>query len=165
MNCPLCKVPMQQINISGVVIDECDNCHGLWFDSHELSRLDELHEGSGEDLDRILSYPRAGDSRREPLTCPRCTMKMKQRNYFYRSGINIDECYGCGGIWLDAGELRAIRENFKDAEERVELFETMISDHPDYQQLKAQQSLLQQQTEKLRQKGLLKNLFKICFWR
>ncbi len=165
MNCPVCRIPMQQINISGVVIDECDTCHGLWFDSHELTRLDEISEGEGEDLERILSYQRANDARNEQLSCPRCTIKMQKRNYFYRSGINIDECYGCGGIWLDAGELGAIRENFKDKGEREEIFEKLVTEHPDYQQMLSTKSEIEQKTAKLKQKGLLKNLYKLSFWR
>lgn len=165
MNCPICWVPLQQLNISGVIIDECDNCHGLWFDAHELARLDEISEGSGEDLDRILSYPRADDMRIEQITCPRCSIKMQRRNYYYKSGINVDECYGCGGIWLDAGELGSIRENFKSQAEREEIFEKMLSDRPEFRQMKSEQAALEQQTEKLRQKGLLKNLFKLSLWR
>ena len=36
---------------------------------------------------------------------------MRRHEYREGSGIYIDECYGCGGIWLDGGELKAIREN------------------------------------------------------
>jgi Zn-finger nucleic acid-binding protein len=41
-------------------------------------------------------------------------MKLKRREYKIGSGINVDQCYGCNGIWLDAGELAAIRENFDE---------------------------------------------------
>ena len=32
--------------------------------------------------------------------------------------VTIDECAECGGIWLDAGELRAIRTEFPTDEAR-----------------------------------------------
>ena len=35
----------------------------------------------------------------------------------YRRGpVEIDECYSCGGVFLDAGELKKIREQYKDSE-------------------------------------------------
>jgi Zn-finger nucleic acid-binding protein len=36
------------------------------------------------------------------LTCPKCTASM--RNY-ERNGIQIDQCTGCKGVFLDRGEL------------------------------------------------------------
>ena len=36
---------------------------------------------------------------------------MKEHEYREKSGIFIDECYSCGGIWLDGGELKAIRNS------------------------------------------------------
>ena len=43
------------------------------------------------------------------LTCPKCESPM--RNY-ERSGIVIDQCTGCRGVFLDRGEL----ERLVDAE-------------------------------------------------
>ena len=34
--------------------------------------------------------------------------------------VEIDECPGCGSIWLDAGELGDIRSLFKTEEEKIE---------------------------------------------
>ena len=43
------------------------------------------------------------------LTCPKCESPM--RNY-ERSGITVDQCTGCRGVFLDRGEL----ERLVDAE-------------------------------------------------
>lgn len=163
MKCPLCRVDMKELNISGVLIDECTECHGLWFDNLELARLDETYEGDGEALERLLSYPRAYDKNRGAISCPRCSMKMHSRCYYYKSDITIDECFGCGGVWLDAGELAAVRSNFKDQQERDAIFEQMLASNADYQAMLKAQSETQQKTTALRQKGLLKNLVNICF--
>ncbi|MGV8119700.1 MAG: zf-TFIIB domain-containing protein [Candidatus Xenobiia bacterium LiM19] len=163
MNCPLCRIAMKEINISGVNIDECTQCHGLWFDNLELARLDETIEGDGETLERILSYPRDNDRNRGDIVCPRCSVKMHRRSFYYKSDITIDDCYGCGGTWLDAGELDAVRNNFKGQDEREAIFEQMISTNEDYLAMMKSQTETQQKTMAIRQKGLLRNLVNICF--
>ncbi|MEO2138315.1 MAG: zf-TFIIB domain-containing protein [bacterium] len=39
--------------------------------------------------------------------CPRCGVALAERDH---SGVAIDECADCGGIWLDKGELESIEE-------------------------------------------------------
>jgi hypothetical protein len=36
------------------------------------------------------------------MRCPKCGEPLKERSY---AKILIDQCTGCGGVWLDAGEL------------------------------------------------------------
>jgi Zn-finger nucleic acid-binding protein len=43
------------------------------------------------------------------LTCPKCESPMRS---YERSGITIDQCTGCRGVFLDRGEL----ERLVDAE-------------------------------------------------
>jgi Zn-finger nucleic acid-binding protein len=41
------------------------------------------------------------------------------RHFFsVKKEVEVDECPGCGGFWLDAGELVKIRSLFKTEEER-----------------------------------------------
>ena len=39
------------------------------------------------------------------LTCPKCGSAM--RNY-ERNQVHVDQCTGCGGLFLDRGELEAL---------------------------------------------------------
>jgi Zn-finger nucleic acid-binding protein len=39
------------------------------------------------------------------LTCPKCGSQM--RNY-ERNQVHVDQCTGCGGLFLDRGELEAL---------------------------------------------------------
>ncbi|GAA2167620.1 zf-TFIIB domain-containing protein [Pedococcus bigeumensis] len=39
------------------------------------------------------------------LTCPKCGSDM--RNY-ERNQVHVDQCTGCGGLFLDRGELEAL---------------------------------------------------------
>lgn len=45
------------------------------------------------------------------MNCPKCDSSMRQ---YERNGINIDQCTGCRGIFLDRGEL----EHLLDAESK-----------------------------------------------
>lgn len=40
MNCPKCEAtPLRERDQSGVVIDFCPSCRGIWLDSGELAKL------------------------------------------------------------------------------------------------------------------------------
>ncbi|MBN2355558.1 zf-TFIIB domain-containing protein [candidate division KSB1 bacterium] len=39
------------------------------------------------------------------MHCPKCGMQLIEIDY---SGIKIEECSGCRGVWLDASELQQI---------------------------------------------------------
>ncbi|MEW6360461.1 MAG: zf-TFIIB domain-containing protein [Planctomycetota bacterium] len=41
------------------------------------------------------------------MNCPGCGHKLRQERY---EGVTIDVCAGCGGVWLDEGELEQIVE-------------------------------------------------------
>lgn len=56
---------------------------------------------------------------REPtLLCPRCVSQMLPVQRF---GVTIDQCTGCGGIFLDLGEIGQLTESerqFYDAQQQ-----------------------------------------------
>lgn len=39
MNCPVCNVPLSLSDRSGVEIDYCPKCRGIWLDRGELDKL------------------------------------------------------------------------------------------------------------------------------
>lgn len=45
--------------------------------------------------------------RESPLLCPRCVSQMLSLQRF---GVTIDQCTGCGGVFLDRGELETLVE-------------------------------------------------------
>ena len=58
MKCPLCDVPMREVNRRGVQIDVCPECKGVWLDRGELEKLIEVSE------QEELAYER-GSARRD----------------------------------------------------------------------------------------------------
>lgn len=47
------------------------------------------------------------------MVCPRCNEEL---NEVAKHGVIIDHCQGCGGIWLDKGEMAKIASQLKQAE-------------------------------------------------
>jgi Zn-finger nucleic acid-binding protein len=109
MDCPDCHVPLHPTEYKGVRVDECPSCLGRWFDRDELRRA---KDHTDEDLRWLDFDPFAGDAGASPKTskerdCPRCSVKMGAIVY-EDSGVCIDKCSKCLGIWLDHGEFEKI---------------------------------------------------------
>lgn len=41
-----------------------------------------------------------------PLTCPKCASPMRS---YERNRVLVDQCTGCGGVFLDRGELESLQ--------------------------------------------------------
>lgn len=122
MKCPACNDPLYKAIISDVELDVCqEGCGGLWFDQFEFKKFDEPYEFAGEEIFELNSKadkPVDHDGQRQ---CARCDDQLMVRRFYSpKQQIEIDECYMCGGIWLDYGELVGIRNKFKTDEERKE---------------------------------------------
>ena len=51
--------------------------------------------------------------------CPKCEGIVLMRHYYsVRKKIEVDECPGCAGFWIDRGELAAIRNLFDSEKDR-----------------------------------------------
>jgi Zn-finger nucleic acid-binding protein len=126
---------MAEKDFGGVTVDVCeDGCKGVWFDWMELTKLDEENEGFGEALVEAMNYRRVNDENREPLKCPKCGLVMHTHKYKSSKEVNVDECYQCGGFFLDSGELRVIKESFMSEEERDQYIQKLLSEIPEYQE-------------------------------
>ena len=111
IKCPACFNALTSIQVGAVNVDVCRGCGGIWFDAFELQRVDEEHETAGDWLLQIERAQRIQVDTQTKRECPRCEgVKLKRRFYSPRRQVEIDECPGCGGYWLDAGELEKIRE-------------------------------------------------------
>jgi Zn-finger nucleic acid-binding protein len=120
VKCPACGSELTQMTSEDVTLDTCrGGCGGLWFDNRELPKVDEADQAAGEPflhIDRSQSV-RVDDSERR--ACPSCGDVVMMRHFSsVKRGVVVDECPQCGGYWLDAGELAAIREEFPTEEAR-----------------------------------------------
>lgn len=130
MKCPACGNELSRAVAGDVTVDVCrGGCGGVWFDQFELKKMDEPQEAIGE---AILDIPTGqgvrvdhGPRRR----CPKCAeVPMTRHFYSVRKQVQADECPQCGGFWLDLGELKTIRSEFKSEEERTKAAEQYFSE-------------------------------------
>lgn len=114
MKCPACQNAMTLETIDGIEVDICDGgCGGIWFDQHEFKKFDEVHENP---LEKNLSIRVNSDLKidhEKRRHCPRCLSVVMMRRFSSpKRHAHVDECGQCAGVWLDAGELSAIRDEF-----------------------------------------------------
>jgi Zn-finger nucleic acid-binding protein len=123
MRCPHCDTTLSTIDYEGVAIETCNSCGGEWLDDKELGHIVRIREEifsaeerrAIEGATKIPGIPMA-DVERE-IVCPTCSATTVPINYGGNTGVIIDRCPECRGIWLDGGELEKIQmliESWKD---------------------------------------------------
>ena len=109
LECHKCWVPLEkkEIEVFGpnIVIDVCPKCHGIWLDKGEFGRLLKDKKMS----DYLTKH--IGTKSRSPMICPRCSMTMDIEK---ADEIEVDVCLNCDGVWLDEGELDALKAKSKE---------------------------------------------------
>lgn len=66
--CPNCNASMQNVNRSGVEIDMCPSCRGVWLDRGELEKLlaGQREEQTGQQQDRQRFEREVSEFHRDP---------------------------------------------------------------------------------------------------
>ncbi len=123
MKCPACFNPLSSTTIGKLTVDVCrGGCGGIWFDAFELHQVDEPQESTGAWLVHIERDPNLHVDAGRKRACPKCEdVKLKRRYFSARRRIEVDECPGCGGYWLDSGELEKIRDEMGEAARQREV--------------------------------------------
>ena len=120
MICPACDNGLTEMKAGDVTVDVCaGGCGGIWFDNSELEKMDEPHESVGEAL---LEVPRDENFRvnhEQRRNCPHCADVVMGRHFMSaKMEVSVDECPGCGGHWVDFGELGQIRGQYSSETDR-----------------------------------------------
>jgi Zn-finger nucleic acid-binding protein len=125
MQCPACNRTLTQTTADSVVVDVCKHgCGGIWFDCHELRNVDNATESAGEALLRVERDASIRVDLEAKRNCPRCEDQALTRHFAsMQQKVAVDECYTCGGVWLDAGELGRIRAQYATEKERDGAFQ------------------------------------------
>jgi len=105
MNCPKCssEVLVETPALGNIPLDVCPGCSGIWFDKGELEALLKQSQ-DWQSADFTLINPKPNS-----LACPRCKNKMA-RGGMVNPLLLVDKCESCGGVWLDANELKLTRK-------------------------------------------------------
>jgi Zn-finger nucleic acid-binding protein len=110
MFCPNEKAGMHLVGVPShygqqVIIDQCEDCGGLWFDAFELFKvkLGEAKEIESLDSDRLRA-PSGIDNPR--LLCPRDrTALVQYKDPNFPRELILTRCPECQGFWLNRGEF------------------------------------------------------------
>ncbi|MGC3957127.1 MAG: zf-TFIIB domain-containing protein [Verrucomicrobiota bacterium] len=111
MKCPACTRRLTPLECQGVMLDACQRgCGGVWFDAAELAQVNDLNRKSGHNLQLTRDESiKVDDS--QPRHCPVCSKtKLVRRLFSLGTGVEMDCCPKCEGIWLDFGELETIQQ-------------------------------------------------------
>jgi len=121
IGCPACGKKMQKIYMpeQKVNLDVCTNCGGIYFDNREFDKFDENCEDITPLVNLFENKTFAETDTSNERICPVCGMKMVKNYASANHEIQVDECYSCGGKFLDNGELEKIRAQYETEEARV----------------------------------------------
>ena len=89
-----------------------DGCGGIYFDNREFKKFDE----GVEDISPLIFAYQGKEFKKvdsdELRVCPVCHTNMVKHFSSSKQQIQVDECYACGGIFLDYSELESIRAEY-----------------------------------------------------
>ena len=95
------------LELHGVEIDCCDECHGIWLDEGELELLLEADKDADLPILKALTDSDAIKAKGK-RKCPVCGKKMLLVDIPLDPVVEIDRCPNNHGLWFDKGELEHI---------------------------------------------------------
>jgi len=111
--CPRCKIPLSSTILYGVEVDYCPKCYGLFFEEEELRWAKDEKDKKLKWLDVDLWKNKEDFKVSYGIRlCPRCRVPLYEV-YYGDSGIIVDVCNLCHGIWLDRAEFKKIIDYLK----------------------------------------------------
>ncbi len=124
IKCPACGKEMIEIFMpeQGINIDVCLNgCGGIFFNNREFKHFDAKDQNIDTLLEAMKDKKFSQVHETTTRTCPVCGAAMVKNYSSSTKQIQVDDCYSCGGKFLDYGELIKIREedDYNDAMQTV----------------------------------------------
>ncbi len=118
--CPVCESALESTALCSQTVDRCPKGCGTYFDAGELeavSTLASLFHDVSLDEPEIDTVPKGERERQMPCPVDGASMQPLEM-----SGLIIDHCCRCDGIWLDEGELAALRLAEWNIRENTQLY-------------------------------------------
>lgn len=141
MNCPNCSCGLREVKSSGVTVDVCSNCKGIWFDSgglsdfvRSLTESEAISPQTPHLFRRAVQPPDSAEEKQK--VCPRCGQQLHRFNYCYDSNVFLDKCSRCHGIWADGGQVEQAARYLKEDPRMRAVSEVMLEFHQPDQTLK-----------------------------
>ncbi len=110
LKCPACTADLtpSRCDMTGLEIDSCFYCRGLWFDYNELRKFfsaPKLYNNFRLPHNSFKVKIKNAPPQRLCARCPEIALVAVQIDK-----VEVDECPSCKGIWLDSGEIARLIE-------------------------------------------------------
>jgi Zn-finger nucleic acid-binding protein len=115
MKCPNCNTDLAPTKHSGVDVEYCQSCKGMWLSCQELERLEDEVFDFGDDEKGSLIFSSTAATR----TCPQCGKLMRKFQYRLYD-LEMDFCEDGHGYWLDEDEDKRVLELMRKEEAGLE---------------------------------------------
>jgi Zn-finger nucleic acid-binding protein len=110
MICPNDNIEMHQVKIQShygqpVILEQCGECGGIWFDESELYRA---KQGEAEKVELLDAENLRSPSQIRNIQhiCPRDQAELSRfTDRYFPEGIIVERCPVCSGFWLNRGEF------------------------------------------------------------
>ena len=123
MDCPLCRKALKPLAYEGCTVHACETCGGEFVAGEDLATIVRTrHERFPE---TIAEQARARTPEfgvfceARALACPACEHPMHTVNYSGDTGVCVDRCSVCAGVWLDREELERIQALLEEWHDRA----------------------------------------------
>ena len=118
-NCPKCEILMGKDWLYHQEIERCMKCNGIFLDEGELGHLVRLMEIYKEISLEEKEIETLDEIDRDPHICPVEGNNMNREDY---GGLPVDVCSECHGVWLDDGELIALKKTENHIKSHLNLY-------------------------------------------
>ena len=88
---------------TGLILDRCTSCGGIWLDSGEANRL--LGEAIIQGSHQRVSWDNSAELDRVVGSCPQCRVGLKCYAV-PKQNASFEVCHNCFGVWLDKHEIQ-----------------------------------------------------------
>ena len=108
MQCIKCQDTMQKTIYESILVDYCPSCKSFWLDGGEF---DLIIKGKEWDVEKAfteaeIEKTKESKDNQDFSLCPRCNKGVLRS--LRRSGVRIDQCDKCDGLFFDEGELESL---------------------------------------------------------
>lgn len=113
--CPNDGLCLEGWEAGGAKIETCPKCGGLWLHEKELKTLkDKADDGNLRWMNDEIAAIEKTSAMVSDKNCPECGNQKLLSTYFGNSGITIDRCDQCHGIWLECDEFNGMLRYLAD---------------------------------------------------
>lgn len=131
MKSPRTDSILKKVNVGKIPVYVSESCGGVFLENQTLKLFECAEKDRGKALSKHLSqFHNETLNLSERVACPSCLDTVMLRRYYSPLNVvEIDECPGCGGIWLDTGELSKLQSLMLNEKEKTLLRNKLLDEH------------------------------------